>query len=686
MAVISRKYCENLISKTGIIILLPTIFMISSNLTAEIIPISTPEKQDTPFITETDFGALEIINQVETTDIIQNKAFANLIIDSNMAYIKAGFTHPDDLDEEVMIEWSLYVWNAGEEKIPVLPSPYFKRQIGFNSVELNTQEEIDGFTNYDYYLLVCKNKLFQDGNWQYLFSTESMFSKIPPMNGIWERTGEVTSSSAVLHTYLTEHAPYNATDDDTLRVPPMGGLASFSIYRDQDLLNKVTQSGFFPVDDYVFYDDVGWRRANYNFRWTVTGLDPDTQYFYILETKASDGSGLREAGNINSFRTAPEISEEKSIAFVVTHCLDPNNTAYEDPAESAERGLKVFNSMLVYEDTPPDFVIMQGDTVYYDGGDLYSPDVGLYPNTEYLKRWYYWYAIYQFENLMHFFQQVPGYWMVDDHDYWGNNINQVMPDGWHVFRNVNPTPGDYGSIGENAANYYNNDYGTSAGDGAKYWRSIRWGKYLELFIEEGRNLRDEEASLIWGDEQREWLEQQIKHSDATFKIISTSTPMLGPVIPDDTYPSVVPDKHASDKFRPETELFLNDISDIENVFIIAGDRHYKYHSTINGDKYPNLQQFNEFSSGSAAAPPHAIQGGVPDSDFAKLIFSDGMSEIGASAGYLRVEINPLVLGEQITFTLISVTEDFDNQIVYQKSFINEPAFNIFIPFIIKGCQ
>jgi len=321
--------------------------------------------------------------------------------------------------------------------------------------------------------------------------------------------------------------------------------------------------------------------------------------------------------------------------------------------------------------------------VYYDGGQ-YSPDVGPYAGSEYVWRWLYWYAQYQFKNTMYFFQQIPGYWMVDDHDYWVNNINERAPDGWYIFRNANPTPGSYGTTGEDAVNYYNdNPYGTSHGDGSKYWRAVRWGQHLELFIEEGRHHRDVDANLIWGNEQREWLEKQIRESDATFKIIAATTTLLGPLIPDDIYPSVIPDKHANEKFRGETELFLNNIREVENVFLVAGDRHFKYHSAINSAEYPGLGHFHEFSSGSAAAPPHAISGGIPDTDFAKLIYSDGFAS-GASAGYLRVDVAPLHNGAEITFKLIRVTEDFDNDVVYQQTFTSIESTSIYLPILMAA--
>jgi phosphodiesterase/alkaline phosphatase D-like protein len=619
----------------------------------------------------------------DLSEVIQNKAYAKLNIESGMANIAAGFIHPDNLEEEVMIEWALYGWNAGDIDPVVLRENI--REIGIGQTEVVSQVSVLE-DDYDYYFLECRNKTLDDeGEFIGRFTTESRYSKIAPMNGTWERTGEVTSSSAILQTYLTEKPPFDATDADSLRVPPMAGFAQFIVYRDPELTDKVTESGFYPVDDYIQVNSE-WRRIYYNFRWTVTGLEPDTEYYYLVETKSSDQLDSRLATNVNTFRTAPLIDAVEPISFVLAHSLDISNTAYADPAIGADLGLKTFDSMLNYAELPPDFIIMQGDTVIYDGGNGFAPYVGMDPNSEYTRRWLYWNATYQFDNFMNFYQQVPGYWMVDDHDYWVNNINETRPDGWYIFRNINPTPGSYGTTGEDGVDYYDsNPYLTSKGDGSNYWRAIRWGQLLEIFIEEGRNHRDENAGLIWGEEQRVWLEQRILESEAIFKIIVTSTPILGPVVPDDFDPTLIPDKHANQKFRAETELFLNNIKDVDNVFIAAGDRHFKYHSIVNVSNFPELSNFNEFSAGSAAAPPHATRGGEPDTDLAIKVFSDGLHGSGPSAGYMRVEVIPTERGAQITFKLIAVTQDLDNDVVYQQTYTysNPPAYILYMPVVLS---
>lgn len=637
-------------------------------------------RENLPEITSSAIDKAELFAQQEmniNAEVLQHKAYAHLEVSAGSATLSAKFTHPEGANEEVRLRWLFYGWNEGSLTKDEL-HPVANLITGLQQVELDI---VMAVPYYDYYLLECRNQILNESSVfeQYLI-TESRFSHIAPYNGIQERTGEVLSDRAVLHTYLTEKPATDPTEIGSQLVPPMAGFVQFVVYRDAVLQDKFSESLFYPVDDYIFRDGE-WLRTNYNFRWTLTGLEPDTQYFYQVNTKSSDGVDVRTSTNVNSFKTMPTKDSTGDVVFVVVSCLDPINTAYSDPQEGAQKGLKVFESMLTYGPQKPDFIVMTGDTVYYDG---YPPDVGSY--TGFLKRWLTWYAYYQFDNLQNFFQEVPGYWMVDDHDYWENNTSDIYPDGWQIFRNVNPTPGLYAAVGADSANYYeSNPFGTSQGDGTNFWRALRWGKHLEIFIEEGHHHRDKDANKIWGDEQRVWLEQRIKESEATFKILIATTPLIGPVVADDFDPTFIPDKHANDKFRAETELFLNNIKDVPNFFIIAGDRHYKYHSIINSANFPQLSHINEFGTGAVAGPPHAVGGGgIPSSDLAIRIFQDGLEGTGPSAGYLRVEVSENSYGVNLKISLIQVTEEISNLEIYSASF---NAFNqqmLFLPLAISN--
>ena len=77
----------------------------------------------------------------------------------------------------------------------------------------------------------------------------------------------------------------------------------------------------------------------------------------------------------------------------------------------------------------------------------------------------------------------------------------------------------------------------ASSDGARagaMYRTVRWGKDLEVWLVEGRDFRspnnmpDGPDKSIWGGEQKEWLKKTLLASDATFKILVSPTPIVGP--------------------------------------------------------------------------------------------------------------------------------------------------------------
>ncbi|WP_428267824.1 alkaline phosphatase D family protein [Haliangium sp.] len=72
-----------------------------------------------------------------------------------------------------------------------------------------------------------------------------------------------------------------------------------------------------------------------------------------------------------------------------------------------------------------------------------------------------------------------------------------------------------------------------AGDEQR-WRSVRWGRHLELFILDTRCCRsanldpDGPDKTLLGAAQRQWLIDALPASEATFKLIVTSVPMATP--------------------------------------------------------------------------------------------------------------------------------------------------------------
>jgi alkaline phosphatase D len=80
------------------------------------------------------------------------------------------------------------------------------------------------------------------------------------------------------------------------------------------------------------------------------------------------------------------------------------------------------------------------------------------------------------------------------------------------------------------------DYTPLVTGGARLYRSLRWGKHLELFVLDTRSFRDANSALddpaspktMLGPEQLAWLKQGLAASDATWKVLVSSVPMSIP--------------------------------------------------------------------------------------------------------------------------------------------------------------
>ncbi|MDN3689844.1 alkaline phosphatase D family protein [Cyclobacterium jeungdonense] len=122
----------------------------------------------------------------------------------------------------------------------------------------------------------------------------------------------------------------------------------------------------------------------------------------------------------------------------------------------------------------------------------------------------------------------------------------------------------------------------------KPYRTIRWGKDLQIWLVEGREFRsprDMEAGgdrTIWGDEQKQWFVDTVDSSDATFKILFSPTPVVGPDRENKK------DNHANQLFAEEGNWLRQYLSEKKGVFVVNGDRHWQYYSV---DQETGLREF-----------------------------------------------------------------------------------------------
>ena len=102
--------------------------------------------------------------------------------------------------------------------------------------------------------------------------------------------------------------------------------------------------------------------------------------------------------------------------------------------------------------------------------------------------------------------------------------------------------------------------------------------------------KDGPNKSIWGKEQKEWLKNTLLASNATFKVLVSPTPMIGP---DDAYKI---DNHCNtDGFLYERDEFFKWVKDKgldkKGFYLVCGDRHWQYHSV-------SKEGIEEFSCGA----------------------------------------------------------------------------------------
>lgn len=363
--------------------------------------------------------------------------------------------------------------------------------------------------------------------------------------------------------------------------------------------------------------------ADFTHQWRVEKLLPATRYF-VRVTTGADKSIAQIDG---SFTTAPKESAWQDVKFAVMSCQ-----SHKDRDDTA--GFKIYPSM---QKQNLNFYVATGDNVYYDS------DPPLATTVEMAR--FHWHRMYGLPWLVDFHRTIPGYWEKDDHDSFrdddwppqGRNADRSTEltgeltffKGLKIFREQNPMSD-------------------------KTYRTFRWGQGLQIWLTEGRDFRspnnmpDGPEKTIWGKEQMEWVKSSILASNATFKVLISPTPIVGP--DRDNKKDNFSNKafgHEGTAFRAWTKE-----QGLTNLFTSCGDRHWQYHSV---DPASGL---NEFSSG-AASDQHA--GGSPglDPEFHKFHRVKG--------GFLSVTVARPAGQPTITFH----HHDVDGAVVYEKSFVGK---------------
>lgn len=309
---------------------------------------------------------------------------------------------------------------------------------------------------------------------------------------------------------------------------------------------------------------------DYIHQFHLTNLAPGNRYGVMAEVL--DAKGKPGKPQFAWFRTPQTKDRWQDVTFTVV-----TGQSYWDLDD--KQGYNIYSAMGKLK---PHFIVPTGDTVYLDSEAPRARTVELAR--------YHWHRMYSLPRHIAFHRTVPGYWEVDDHDSWCDdcwptkNTPWMLPltfqQGFAVFREQVPM-------------------------GKKTYRTVRWGKGLQIWLVEGRlyrspnNMKDGPEKSIWGKQQRDWLMRTILASDADFKVLISPTPIVGP-----DRAKGKNDNHSNKAFAYEGNLFRNWTKEkkLTNFFVCCGDRHWQY---VSIDPASGL---HEFSCGPAS-DVHA--GGAP---------------------------------------------------------------------------
>jgi alkaline phosphatase D len=302
---------------------------------------------------------------------------------------------------------------------------------------------------------------------------------------------------------------------------------------------------------------------NFTIQWKFEGLTAGTKYIIDLEARRDARSGV--TGTLSgSFRTPPDKDTISDLNFYIVTCHD-----YPRRDDSIN-GHRIYRSML---DPFPDFFVHTGDIEYYDKPLPFAL-------TEELMR-FKWDRIFALPYQRDYYSRVTTYFMKDDHDVLSDDAFPGMKYGMVGF--------DRGLEIFDREQFPSNDLP---------YKSVRWGKDLQIWLMEGRNFRsknsdpDGPGKSIWGQEQKEWLFRTLKESDAAFKLLISPAPLLGPDRDNKK------DNYSNSVFKHEGDEIRNFLKQFDNVFVCNGDRHWQYVTNIPGTT------LWEFSTG-AGSDSHA---------------------------------------------------------------------------------
>jgi alkaline phosphatase D len=314
----------------------------------------------------------------------------------------------------------------------------------------------------------------------------------------------------------------------------------------------------------------------------VDGLAPATRHRY----RVAQG-GERVDGE---FTTAPPPDEPARVRFLWSGDLGGGGLCRPIDGEYG-----IFRAMARHR---ADFFLFTGDTVYADAA-CNKPDT--VPGANFRARTLAEYRArhrYNREDpaFQAFLRHTPVYATWDDHEVrndFAGTTESLMPVGREAFLEYWPV--------------------AAGDDPTRLYRSVRWGRLLEVFILDTRQYRDDNRlpdssrKTMLGSAQRRWLVEAVPASTALWKVVVSSVTLSVPSGRPERRDGwsnanifgLSPEKGTG--FVTERDAILREfrLQGVRNLVVVAGDVH---HAEIVRHQPHRDWEFHEFIAGPLSAP------------------------------------------------------------------------------------
>ncbi len=356
-------------------------------------------------------------------------------------------------------------------------------------------------------------------------------------------------------------------------------------------------------------------------RVTLGHLRPATRYAYRLRAGAETVEG--------SFATAPAPEDDAVVRLAWSgdlggagHCRD------------VEDGYRIFAALAARR---PDLFLFVGDTIYADqpcGGAPHLAGADFVAST--LDEFRAKHRYNRADRLVQgFFRRTPVFPVWDDHEVRNNfagSVEPLMPVARQAFFDYWPVAGP-------------------PGEPHRLYRSVRWGRHVEIFILDTRQYRsangapDGEDKTMLGAAQRAWLLARLPASDATWKLVVSSVPLGmftgGPAADSWSNANLLGFARGNGTgFVHERDRLLAALHarGVRNLVVLSGDVHHA--ELIRHAPFPGWA-FHEFVAGPLAARrgyPLPLDRSLGSRSLASLGWAYNFGEIVADGRRLTVRI------------------------------------------------